>query len=229
MLLYYLRGGGGCQNPTNDISDSPGLASHPGLTVTALPRSTVNRRKKKSTACTPMQFHVVLHPNAAIHRQQKEKNRRSVLQRNSLSSCIPTLRSTVNRREKIDSLYCNAIPCHPASQRCDPLPTEGKKIDSLYCNAIPCHPAPQPMTCGLILHATSVKFIVSCFHIHICKRRTCICRGGGGGGGGGLTAQGGGADSTGGGGAESLRKKNMAPFIQPQPLPLSQPRYMKKN
>ena len=73
MLLYHLRGGGGCQNPSNDICDSPGLASHPGLTVTAL------------------------------------------------------LQSTVNRRKKIDNLYCNVIPCHPASQRCDPLSTEGKK------------------------------------------------------------------------------------------------------
>ena len=89
MLLYSLRGGWGCQKPSNDIYGSPGLASHPGLTVTAL------------------------------------------------------LRSTVNRRNNIDSMYSNAIPCHPASERCDPLSTEGKKIDNLYCNAIRCHPASQ--------------------------------------------------------------------------------------
>ena len=127
MLLYHLRGGRGCQNPSNDICDSPGLASHPGLTVTAL------------------------------------------------------LQSTVNRRKKIDNLYCNVIPCHPASQRCDPLSTEGKKIDSLYCNAIPCHPAPQPMTCGLILHATSVKFSVACFHIPYLQKENMYMQGGGAG------------------------------------------------
>ena len=116
MLLDHLRGGEGCQNPSNAIYDSPGPASHPWLTVEALLRSTVNRRKKidspypiavpcppasepcdplptegkKSTVCTPMQFHVVRHPNAAIHCQQKEKNRQSVLQGNSLSSYIST-------------------------------------------------------------------------------------------------------------------------------------------
>ena len=114
MLLYHLRGGRGCQNPSNDICDSPGLASHPGLTVTALLQSTVNRRKK---------------------------------------------------------------------------------IDSLYCNAIPCHPAPQPMTCGLILHATSVKFSVVCFHIPYLQKENMYMQGGGGGG---LTAQGGGGGGGGG-------------------------------
>ena len=129
MLLYHLRGGRGCQNPSNDLCDSPGLASHPGLTVTALLRSTVNRREKKWTACTPMQFPVVLHPNAAIHRQQKKKNRQSVLQCDSLSSCIPTLRSTVNRREKNRQsvLQCDSLSSctsthdlwpHPACHFC---------------------------------------------------------------------------------------------------------------
>ena len=117
-----------------------------------------------------MQFSVVLSPNAAIHRQQKKK---------------------------IDSLYSNAIPCHPASERCHPLSIEGKKFDSLYCNVIPCHPAPQPMTCDLILHATSLKFSVACFHIPYLQKENMYMQGGGGG----LTAQGrGGADSTGGGG-----------------------------
>ena len=167
MLLYHLRGGRGCQNPSNDICDSPGLASHPGLTVTALLRSTVNRGGK---------------------------NGQPVLQCNSLLSCNPTLQSTVNRRKKIDNLYCNVIPCHPASQRCNPLSTEVKKIGSLYCNAIPCHPAPQPMTCGLILQAASVKFSVACFHIPYLQKENMYMQGvggrradrtGGGGGGGG--------------------------------------------
>ena len=102
MLLYHLRGGRGCQNPSNDICDSPGLASHPGLTVTALLQSTVNRRKK---------------------------NRQSVLQCDSLSSCIPTLRSTVNRREKNRQsvLQCDSLSSctsthdlwpHPACHFC---------------------------------------------------------------------------------------------------------------